>query len=443
MSIDRSDAMHLLRRTGLTPALNEVTPLLALTRDELVDWIFDFSQNPGVVWTPPGRDWSAAAGIRGWWIDRMASAPRPLHERVTLFWHNHFATAFRKVGDATLMWNQQQIFRSQGLGDFNVLAKAVSTDPAMLVWLDGAYSTKWGPNENFSRELMELFLVGAGNGYSELDVREMARAWTGWTLTKDVDYNITGSTFNGSSHDTAAKTIFGVSANWEGTQVLDAMIVSGGSLGSMRMPVARHLAKKLWTWFAYPNPDSALVEQLATLLASTPGMNIGSFLRSMFKLDAFYTAAAKDGLVRDPLLWASSLLRTAKITYTQSHLEWYLDQLSMYPLDPPNVSGWRSNRSWMTLSAFWKRSETAYTMFQAAQQAAPNGSAFLAGSESLTPTAMVDLALSLFGEDRITAGSTTHTALVAQVALDRTNTSWAQKANLARTLALTPEYSLA
>ena len=290
---------------------------------------------------------------------------------------------------------------------------------------------------------MELFLLGAGNGYVESDVRELARAWTGHTLIRDADWNVLGSTFDATWHDNDLKTIFGVQSNWEGTHVLDEMIIAGRSLGSMRLRVARHIAKKLWTWFAYPNPDSGLLDQLATMLASTPNMNIGAFLRAMFNLDAFYTDTAKFGLIRDPLLWSSSLLRTSGLSFAQSHLEWYLSELSMNPLDPPNVSGWRSNRSWMNLSAYWKRSETAFTMFQSAKQAAPTGAAFMAGAETLAPTAMVDQALMLFGEDRIAPGGATYDSLVALVGLDRTNTSWAQKENLARTLALSPEYSLA
>lgn len=444
--VSRSDAQHLLRRTGLTLPAAQVTPLLSLTRAELVEWVFDFDENGPVTFAPPGDDWSAMHATRVWWVNRMVTAPRPLQERITLFWHNHFATAQRKVGSAQLMWRQNQIFRTQGLGDFNTLAKNVSIDPAMLIWLDGEYSTKWGPNENFSRELLELFLLGVNTGYNENDVREVARAWTGHTLSRDASYNVLGHVFNAAAHDGGPKTIFGSTSNWEGLAVLDAMVMNGGALGHMRPLVARHIARKLWTWFATPNISAALLDQLGSMLASTPNMNIGTFLRAMFNMDEFYTDAVKAGLIRDPLLWIASMLRAAGLTFEDANIEWYLDQLSMIPFDPPNVSGWRSNVSWMSVTAFWKRAEVAYSVFSTAQRAvADGGSFFLGGTETLPATQVVQLAIDQFGDDRITPGSATWNALVGLVELDRSNgdSRWAQRANLGRTIAISPEYSLA
>jgi uncharacterized protein (DUF1800 family) len=444
--VSRSDTLHLLRRTGLTLPSAQVTPLLELTRAQLVDWVFDFNRNPSVDFAPGDRSWAALQQARIWWVDRMVTAPRPLHERVTLFWHNHFATAQRKVSDAFFMWDQNQIFRTQGLGDFNTLVKNVSKDPAMMVWLDGEYSSKWGPNENFSRELLELFLLGVNNGYTENDVRELARAWTGHTIERDADYNPLGPGFKAARHDTGNKTIFGATANWDGPAVLDAMIVSGGALNHMRPIVARHIARKLWTWFATPNASAALLDQLGSMLGSTPNMNIESFLRSMFMMDEFYTDDVKNGLIRDPLLWISSMSQGSGLTFRQANIEWYLDQLSMVPFDPPNVSGWRSNQSWISVTAFWKRAEVAFSVFNNAQKTvADGGSNFLGGSETQSATDVVTQALDLFGDDRITPGSTTWNALVGLVELDRSQggSSWAQRANLGRAIAISPEYSLA
>jgi uncharacterized protein (DUF1800 family) len=444
--VSRSDTLHLLRRTGLTLPSAQVTPLLGFTRAQLVDWVFDFGQNPAVDFVPPDNSWATLQQARIWWVDRMVTAPRPLQERITLFWHNHFATAQRKVGDALFMWDQNQIFRNQGMGDFNTLAKNVSIDPAMIVWLDGEYSTKWGPNENFSRELLELFLLGVNNGYSESDVRELARAWTGHTIARDANWKAIGPTFIADNHDNTSKTIFGSTSNWEGTAVLDAMIKSGGALANMRPIVAHHIARKLWTWFATPNASAALLNQLGSMLASTPNMNIESFLRSMFMMDEFYADDVKNGLIRDPLLWIASMLRGSGLTFKQANIEWYLDQLSMVPFDPPNVSGWRSNQSWISVTAFWKRAEVAFSVFSNAQRTiADGGSNFLGGTETQSAAEAVTLALDLFGDDRITPGSITWNALVGLVELDRGNggSSWAQRANLGRAIAISPEYSLA
>lgn len=445
MAVSQSDALHLFRRTGLSIPLQSTGPLLSMSRAELVDWVLDVGQNPTVGFAPAGRDWQSTQSVKAWWVDRMASVPRPFEERLVLFWHNHFTSANRKVSDAVLMWNQNQLFRSLGSGDFSELAKAASIDPAMLVWLDGGYSTKWGPNENFSRELLELFLLGVNNGYSEFDVREMARAWTGHTFVRDANDEVIGHELKANRHDSTSKTLFGVTAPWEGTQVLDAMIVSGGQLEHMRPVVARHLSKKLWLWFAGTTPNPELHARLAAMLGSTPRMNIGSFLRSMFNLDDFYAPEVKAGLVRDPLLWIATMLRTSGLNFNTAHVDWYLDQLSMVPLDPPNVAGWKPNRSWISASAFWKRAETAWTMFDTARKAAPAGVNFLGDVTALSATAVVSKALDVFGEDRISDGSTTWSALVALVEADRADnsSSWAVVSNLARAIAISPEYSMA
>jgi uncharacterized protein (DUF1800 family) len=175
-------------------------------------------------------------------------------------------------------------------------------------------------------------------------------------------------------------------------------------------------------------------------------MNIEAFLRSMFMMDEFYTDDVKNGLIRDPLLWISSMLQGSGLTFRQANIEWYLDQLSMVPFDPPNVSGWRSNQSWISVTAFWKRAEVAFSVFNNAQKAvADGGSNFLGGSETQSATDVVTQALDLFGDDRITPGSTTWNALVGLVELDRSQggSSWAQRANLGRAIAISPEYSLA
>jgi uncharacterized protein (DUF1800 family) len=440
-----SDAAHLLRRTGFAEKMSTVTALAQMDRAALVDQILDFSPNPAPNFNPnaSGEEWYNLVWLREWWLDRMATVPRPLQERLALFWHNHFATSMNKIFDAGQMYRQNTIFRTMGAGDLNELFKAVSTDPAMLFWLDGAYSGVWGPNENFGRELMELFLLGVDNGYGEADVKAMARAWTGHSVDPNNDDVYM---YRSDWHDNNAKTLFGVSENWNGPDVLDQIIKSPGRLNVVRKNASEHLAAKLWSWFAYPiKRTDPLAVTLGASLASHPNMNVTAFLRVMFNMDEFYSDTAKKGLVRHPIDWAVAMLRTTGVTAKITDMVGQLEDLAMGPLQPPNVSGWRQNRAWMSVSAYWRRAETASTVFGVAiADPGSGGTSFLNNIDAMSPSAAVDEALAQLGENRIVVGSPTHNALVALVSAERAANSGAtQRRNLARTIAISPEFSLA
>ncbi len=441
-----SDTAHLLRRTGFAEPLSTVEQLAQMDRSALVDQILDFSANPTPTFDPRAKpsDWENLQALREWWVDRMATVPRPLQERLTLFWHNHFATSANKVFNAKMMYSQNSIFRTLGNGNLNELFKAVSKDPAMLVWLDGAYSGSWGPNENFGRELQELFLLGVDNGYSELDVKSMARAWTGHSIDNNND---DAYIYRSNWHDNGAKVLYGVSSNWNGPDVLDQVLVLGGSLNVRRVQASEHLAAKLWSWFAYPiKRTDPLAVQLGASLAATPNMNVTAFLRIMFNLDEFYSVTAKQGLVRHPIDWVVSMMRVSGTPSTKASLISQLDDLGMGPLYPPNVSGWRQNRAWMSVSAFWRRAEIASDLFGVAiADPANGGTSFLNNIDAMTdPAAAVTEGLRRLGEDRIAPGSPSFTALVNLVSAERAANSGAtQRRNLARTIAISPEYSLA
>ena len=425
--------------------MTTVEALAGLDRAQLVDQLLDFSPNPAPTFNVAGftEEWQNIQAMREWWLDRMATVPRPLEERLTLFWHNHFATSMSKVFNVRHLYRQNAIFRSMGSGDMNVLFKAVSKDPAMLIWLDGAYSGKWGPNENFGRELQELFLLGVDNGYGESDVKAMARAWTGHSI----DYNNNDEyIFRPTWHDTDAKSIYGVAANWDGPAVLDAVLVNGGSLNGMRLRAAQHLAAKLWSWFAYPiKRTDALAVELGNSLAQHPAMNVQAFLRIMFNRDEFYSDTAKQGLVRHPIDWAVAMMRTTGVAASKVNMVSQLEDLGMGPLAPPNVSGWRQNRAWMSVSAYWRRAEIASSLFGVAiADAASGGTSFLNTIDAMAPADAVNVALRQLGVDRIAPGSVSHNALVNLVIAERAaNAAANQRRNLARTIAISPEYSLA
>jgi len=173
--------------------------------------------------------------LRGWWLNRMASGPRPLQEKMVLFWHGHFATSMEKVRDAYMMWKQNELFREQATGIWFRMLVAVAKDPAMLIWLDQAQSRKEHPNENFAREVMELFTLGEGH-YTEKDVTEAARALTGWT------YDRVNEEFANRPrlHDTGLKSVLGRTADLTGEEVL-SLIVS-------QPQASRFITARIWNF---------------------------------------------------------------------------------------------------------------------------------------------------------------------------------------------------
>src|ERR1700682_1593827 len=188
--------------------------------------------------------------LRHWWLERMMTGPAPLLEKMTLFWHGHFATSVQKVKDAYWMWLQNDTLRHHALGNFAVLTKKMSRDPAMMIYLDLQQSRQEHPNENWARELMELFTVGIGN-YTEKDIRESARAFTGYRI------DMTTQQFRLAPRQTDAgpKTFMGKTGNWSGDDIIDIL---------MKQPAcAQFLARKLWRVFAEEQPSAQIVDSVA------------------------------------------------------------------------------------------------------------------------------------------------------------------------------------
>ena len=181
MPATADDLAHLLRRCGYltTPAL--VAQWSSLELDQAVDKVLDFSSNsPDSTFNfVATEDWRRISEVRRWWLDRMATVAAPLQERLTFFWHGHFASSYWKIGNAEIMWNQNRILRANATGSYLDMAQQVALDPAMLIYLDNQDNYRGSPNENFAREMMELFTMGADQGYTQADVRDVARAWTG------------------------------------------------------------------------------------------------------------------------------------------------------------------------------------------------------------------------------------------------------------------------
>jgi uncharacterized protein (DUF1800 family) len=284
----------------------------------------------------------------------MATVPNPLQEKLALFWHGHFATSADKVGSALDMYDQNHLFRTAGAGSFENLVQKMSVQVAMLVYLDNEPNSKGSPNENFARELLELFTLGV-NQYTQDDVVAAARAWTG----HNVDYNVTPRAyrFYPERHDTANKLFLGTSRNWDGPEIITRVL----TVEPQRTIAAKFIAKKLWTFFAYPNPAQGIVDALAQTFVDS-GLDVKALLRAIFLRDEMYGTTARQGLVRSPVEWVVACLRATQMTAKQVNPQWWMEQMGQQLFYPPNVAGWKNNAYWLNSTALWARADFARSL---------------------------------------------------------------------------------
>ena len=419
---------HLLRRAGFGGTPSEVAALTRLDINQIVDRLVNVPDAPSVpppalVLNETAGHWERRVAMVQAWFDRMATARDPLPEKMALFWHGHFTSSLEKCPH-TAIWNQQQLLRTKGMGNFRALAQQVAVDPAMLRYLDNAENRRGAPNENFARELMELFLLGVGH-YSQADVAESARAWTGHTINEAGQH-----VFRPDLHDGGVKTVFGIARPWTGPELIDEML-----LGVRRDQSARFLARKLWSFFAYPNPEDTVVEGIvAPYLASN--LDLRALLRAIFLRPEFYSGRAREGLVRSPVEYVVAAMRGTGLGAATVHPEWFLEPMGQTPYYPPNVSGWRQNAYWISTTAQWAKFNFAqYLRWQAGE------AGMLEGSEELGTLGAARAALAAFGI--IEPSTATLDAISDHVERERRNDPWAERPNLILLAMLSPEMQLA
>ena len=269
-----------------------------------------------------------------WWANRMLTSPRPLQEKMALFWHGHFATNEDKVRDYRKMLNQLELFQNQGLGKFRTLMIGVAQDPAMLSFLDAAVNVKGAPNENFAREIMELFTMGVGH-YSEHDIREAARAFTGWNY-QGVAFHI-----DAAKHDGGPKDVLGRRGNYDGVQVIDIIL---------DQPVTpRYLASKLYRHFVREDIDPALAEELGRRLKAVD-YDIAAFLEMLFMSRDFHAPESVATRIKGPVELVVSTYRKLGLTEVPGVPDFNetTTALGQRLMHPPTVAGWAQGRSWIT-----------------------------------------------------------------------------------------------
>lgn len=279
---------------------------------------------------------------QGWWFRRMLKTKAPLREKMTLFWHDHFATSIQKVKQPALMIQQNLLFRGHALGSFKQLTEAVLMDPAMVLYLDTQSSRKGQPNENFAREVMELFTLGEGN-YTEQDVRESARAFTGYGLNR-LDGTVE---HNSKQWDESPKTIFGKTGPFNGCDVIGLIFE--------KPEVARFMAKKIWEFFVYENPVETAIESLAATLRKSD-YQLAPLLREIFLSREFYSVGAMRSQIKSPLQFIISSLKQLEISDPPMGFPITAQQqLGQVLFMPPNVAGWDWGQAWINTNTLLTR----------------------------------------------------------------------------------------
>jgi uncharacterized protein (DUF1800 family) len=291
---------------------------------------------------------AALTATGDWWMRRMAAAGRhPLQEKLTLFWHGHFTTSADGERAAKLIWDQNETLRRHAAGNFAAFVKAISRDPAMLDYLNGNQNQRFHPNENYARELMELFTLGVGH-YTEDDVKAAARAFTGW------GHNGIEFLFRKFDHDYDAKTFLGHRGNFDGDDVIDILL--------QQPACATHVASRVWNFFVSEEPDPAVIASLGNILRDSH-YDLRPMLRTLFTSRAFYEPMHIGSQIKSPVQLLIGTARLLGVDLPPGRVMFQpnspLMQMGQLPFFPPNVRGWPGGRAWINTSTIFVRYNAA------------------------------------------------------------------------------------
>ncbi len=361
-------AAHLLRRAGFGGTPDEVRRYAAMRVGDAVESLVRFPAAAGRL-PPPDNAYSPVAqlsqygrtGLRAmspedrkafnreirrneadsilslqlWWLNRMLTTPAPLQEKMALYFHGHYTTAAVQKGVSPAMaYRQNQLFRDFSLGNLRELTRAVSKDPAMLVYLDNDANFKLHPNENFARELMELFTLGVDR-YSEDDVRDSARAWTGWRYDRFTET----AAFVPQLHDDGSKTFLGRTGNFTGDDVVNIIFA--------QPQCASFFASSLLNALVYNDPEPELVQGVATLLRKHD-FELAPVVSTILRSNVFYSERAYRALVKSPVEFVVGTYRTLGLPRVDGSALPVLKQMGQVLFYPPNVAGWPGGANWLT-----------------------------------------------------------------------------------------------
>ena len=302
------------------------------------------------------RDRQQLVELKKWWIARMIESARPLEEKMTLFWHGHFATGARAIEDSWHMFQQNQLFRTHATGNFGMLVLQVIRDPAMIKYLNNDQSRKGRPNENLARELLELFILGEGHGYTEADIKAGARALTGYTFEDD-DF-----VYREGNHDAGPKTIFGKEGNWTGDEF--------ARLALAKPACSEFICGKLHRFLVNDTPDNDLTPAQreardAVVRAMAADLRAGNYevkpvLAKLFRSAHFHHASNRAATIKSPVQAVVQTIRQFNTPTRQlSALAGACDLMGQDLFQPPNVKGWDGGRTWINTSTLFVRQNVA------------------------------------------------------------------------------------
>lgn len=339
MADERAQIAHLLRRTGFGPHPGQVEALVPGGVDGAIEAVL---AAPALSPEPPalGTD-DDYSSLVNWWLDTMADPAAGLHEKMVWFWHGHLTSSLDKTSPA-LMWRQHQLLRTHALGNFRQLLQEITVDAAMLEWLDGAWSRAEAPNENYARELMELFALGHGAGYTEADVRAGAKALAGYWIDSEDRYSVRQdpeASLQGSV-EFLGRTVSNAA------EVVDAVCDHPAC--------APHIVGRLHTYLYGTAPDDGLRAELAQLFVDS-GMEIAPVVEALVRHPSFMTT--RGARPRFPLEW---YVAASSVLGVRNPDPWLLHQMGQVPFQPPNVAGWPLGRRWLSAGATYVRAHLAW-----------------------------------------------------------------------------------
>jgi uncharacterized protein (DUF1800 family) len=357
-----NDSRHLVSRTGLGAEWDTIQRYQKLTRQQAISHLLKNRDNH-LPRAPSMSPWSRTVGLMGnmrrkkmvkrisrvegkklqdWWVKQLVDTRSPFLERMTLFWHNHFPSSIEKTQQANMLHQQNLLLRKHALGNFGEMLHAVAKDPAMLVYLDGHVSTKEEPNENFSRELLELFTLGLGN-YSEADMREAARAFTGWGIDERSGRFINRT----NDHDNGTKTFLGKRGNFKGEDIINILL--------KHPRTAENIATKMWHEFiTISRPKPAVIKQWAQIFRGS-NYNISTLLNAVLNSSDFWAKQNRGALIKTPIELTIGTLRTLPYSSAHTDLAHNLNIMGQAVFAHPSVKGWDGGTSWISTQSLLRR----------------------------------------------------------------------------------------
>lgn len=375
-AISQEETRHLLTRTGFGASHEDINNYSRLNYEQAVYQLLD-QVNPNPMIKPPAwlfeplsfdrkRMKNASEEekkafrrarkmkefeLKGWWVTEMANTESPLTEKMVLFWHNHFTSSLKKVKQPVLLYRQNELFRKHAMGNFKALAEDISKDPAMLGYLDNFKSSKQSPNENFARELLELFTLGEGN-YTEQDIKEAARAFTGWSIDRKTGEFM----FRKRMHDTGEKVFLGKRGKLDGNDIIEIIFE--------QPEVATLLVTKLWKEFVSETPNKAEIDRLAKTFRAN-NYEMKPLMHELLMSNSFRDPDNYARLIKSPLDYIVGTLRILDIPVKDGRAAAFASaHLGQNVFDPPNVKGWLGGVEWITSSSLLTRQQLLERMFR-------------------------------------------------------------------------------